>query len=301
MPPCDPRRSAARPTTSCRGRRRRRRRPDRPTGSTATSTIRTWSNASRPGSSIRFSAICTSRRRTATTRISAASRSRRRSCRSERTCTTFEATITGATANPPNITQLLTPPAAGRRRAGARRPRRAGTSAVAVREDRRRRLSDHRRIRRAGGRVQGPRRRARRRSERGARPGGHRRSQEARIPNKPIRYVVNTHAHFDHASGLAPFAAEGITIITHENNKSFLEKALSAPRTLVGDTLAKADKKPKVESAGDKRVLKDDTHTIELLSHQGPRALRRHARRVPAEGKDPLHRGLQHPGSGSAA
>jgi len=84
------------------------------------------------------------------------------------------------------------------------------------------------------------------------------------IPNKPIKYVVNSHSHFDHASGLAPFVAEGITIITHENNKSFLEKALGAPRTLVGDALAKANRKPKVEAAGVKRVLKDDTHTIEL-------------------------------------
>jgi glyoxylase-like metal-dependent hydrolase (beta-lactamase superfamily II) len=84
------------------------------------------------------------------------------------------------------------------------------------------------------------------------------------IPNKPIRYVVNTHAHFDHASGLAPFAAEGITIITHENNKDFLEKALGAPRTLVGDALAKANRKPRVESAGDRRILRDDTRTIEL-------------------------------------
>ena len=40
------------------------------------------------------------------------------------------------------------------------------------------------------------------------------------IPNKPIRYVVNTHAHFDHASGLAPIAAEGITIITHEHKET---------------------------------------------------------------------------------
>jgi glyoxylase-like metal-dependent hydrolase (beta-lactamase superfamily II) len=84
------------------------------------------------------------------------------------------------------------------------------------------------------------------------------------IPNKPIRFVVNSHAHFDHASGLAPFAAEGVTIITHANNKAFLEKALSGPRTLVGDSLAKANRKPKVESAGDKRVLRDETHTIEL-------------------------------------
>jgi glyoxylase-like metal-dependent hydrolase (beta-lactamase superfamily II) len=84
------------------------------------------------------------------------------------------------------------------------------------------------------------------------------------IPNKPIRYVVNSHAHFDHASGLAPFVAEGITIITHENNETFLANALGSPRTLVGDTLAKANKKPKVEGVGDKKVIKDETHTIEL-------------------------------------
>ena len=46
------------------------------------------------------------------------------------------------------------------------------------------------------------------------------------------------------------------------------EKALSAPRTLVGDNLAKANKKPKFEGVADKRVLKDDTHTIELYHVQ---------------------------------
>jgi glyoxylase-like metal-dependent hydrolase (beta-lactamase superfamily II) len=94
------------------------------------------------------------------------------------------------------------------------------------------------------------------------------------IPGKPIRYVVNTHAHFDHASGLAPFAAEGITILTHQQNKAFLEKALSAPRTLAGDSLAKANRKPRVEGVGDKRVLGGGTRTIELhhirdLAHSG--------------------------------
>ena len=84
------------------------------------------------------------------------------------------------------------------------------------------------------------------------------------IPNKPIRYVVNTHPHFDHASGLAPFVAEGITIITHENNEDFLEDALGAPRRLVGDALAKANRKPNVEGVGDRRVLKGASHTIEL-------------------------------------
>jgi glyoxylase-like metal-dependent hydrolase (beta-lactamase superfamily II) len=89
------------------------------------------------------------------------------------------------------------------------------------------------------------------------------------IPAKPIRYVVNTHAHFDHSGGLAPFAAEGITIVTHANNRAFLEKGLGAPRTLVGDALAKSNRKPKIEGVGDKRVLKDDTHTLELHHVKG--------------------------------
>lgn len=52
------------------------------------------------------------------------------------------------------------------------------------------------------------------------------------IPNKPIRYAVVTHSHFDHASGLRQFAAQGTVILTHAMNVPFFEKALAAPRTL---------------------------------------------------------------------
>src|SRR5262245_6583922 len=52
------------------------------------------------------------------------------------------------------------------------------------------------------------------------------------IPNKPIRYVINTHSHFDHAGGLRAFVAEGSTILTHESNKAYLEKILALPHTL---------------------------------------------------------------------
>ena len=41
------------------------------------------------------------------------------------------------------------------------------------------------------------------------------------IPGKPIRYVVNTHAHFDHAAGLRTAVAEGATIVTHKSNVRF--------------------------------------------------------------------------------
>lgn len=84
------------------------------------------------------------------------------------------------------------------------------------------------------------------------------------FPKKRIRYVVNTHPHFDHVSGLPPFVAEGITILTDDQNKYFIEQALGTPRTLVGDAQAKSGKKPKVEAVFEKMVLEDDVRSIEL-------------------------------------
>ena len=68
------------------------------------------------------------------------------------------------------------------------------------------------------------------------------------IPNKPIRYGVISHHHADHTSGLAAAVAEGITLVTHESNKAFFERALSAPRTLAPDVMAKSGKKPVIEA-----------------------------------------------------
>jgi len=85
------------------------------------------------------------------------------------------------------------------------------------------------------------------------------------IPNKPIRFGVITHHHFDHTGGLEAAVAEGITIVTPEVNRNFLMTALSAPRTLAPDALAKSGKKPVIEGfKGDKRVFSDATRTLEV-------------------------------------
>ena len=85
------------------------------------------------------------------------------------------------------------------------------------------------------------------------------------IPNKPIRYGVISHHHFDHTSGLPAVVAEGITIVTPEVNKAFLTNALSAPRTLAPDSLSKSGKKPVIEGfTGDKRVFQDAMRTLEV-------------------------------------
>ncbi len=84
------------------------------------------------------------------------------------------------------------------------------------------------------------------------------------VPGKPIRYVVNSHSHFDHAGGLRAAAAEGATLVVHRQSKPFYDKALANPNRISPDALARSGRKAKVVGAGEKMVLKDATRTVEI-------------------------------------
>jgi glyoxylase-like metal-dependent hydrolase (beta-lactamase superfamily II) len=186
---------------------------------------------------------------------------------------TFEAYVQGASVNPANIQQLLTapPPPAGRAggapgaaAGGPQGPLPAasekladgvyritgGYVALAVE------FSDHIWIFEGG-----PQSEAR----------GLAIIAEAKrvIPNKPVRYAVLSHHHADHTSGIAAPVAEGATLVMHELNKGYFEKALSAPRTLAPDVMSKSGKKPVIEVVGDKRVFTDGMRTVELHHIKG--------------------------------
>jgi glyoxylase-like metal-dependent hydrolase (beta-lactamase superfamily II) len=95
------------------------------------------------------------------------------------------------------------------------------------------------------------------------------------IPNKPIRYLVNTHHHFDHSGGLRTYVAEGATIVTHQANRDFYEKVFfsPAPRTLQPDRLyalnPDAVRNPVFETVNQKYVLSDGTRTMDVYPVQG--------------------------------
>jgi glyoxylase-like metal-dependent hydrolase (beta-lactamase superfamily II) len=82
--------------------------------------------------------------------------------------------------------------------------------------------------------------------------------------NKPLRYLVASHHHFDHSGGVRAAAGEGATVITHESNRAYFEQALTAPAKVSPDHLAKSGKKATVEGVKDKRVLTDGTRTVEI-------------------------------------
>jgi glyoxylase-like metal-dependent hydrolase (beta-lactamase superfamily II) len=89
------------------------------------------------------------------------------------------------------------------------------------------------------------------------------------IPNKPIKYVIATHNHFDHAGGLRACVAEGATIITQAGNLPYFQEVLALPHTIKPDKEAQVKKKPVLEGVADKRVLTDGKQTLELYHLAG--------------------------------
>jgi hypothetical protein len=103
------------------------------------------------------------------------------------------------------------------------------------------------------------------------------------IPNKPVRYIINTHHHLDHLAGLRTYIAQGSTLVTHRDNADFYEKVMFAtlPRTLMPDRLSMfypnfaAARRPVIERVNQKYVLSDGNQLLELYpvlgaTHVGP-------------------------------
>jgi len=85
------------------------------------------------------------------------------------------------------------------------------------------------------------------------------------FPNKPVKYVVNTHHHSDHSGGIRAYVAEGIPIITHESHQRYYEQDIfKNPHKLNPDRLARMPRALVIEAVKDKRVLTDGSMTLEL-------------------------------------
>jgi glyoxylase-like metal-dependent hydrolase (beta-lactamase superfamily II) len=96
------------------------------------------------------------------------------------------------------------------------------------------------------------------------------------IPNKPIRYVVNSHHHFDHLGGIRTMFHEGATVVTHHSNRDFYKQEVLtyAPRLLQPDRLSlypptEFAEGYQLETVTTKGTISDGTRNLDVYYLQG--------------------------------
>jgi glyoxylase-like metal-dependent hydrolase (beta-lactamase superfamily II) len=92
------------------------------------------------------------------------------------------------------------------------------------------------------------------------------------VGDKPIRYLITSHHHADHAGGIRAYAAEGATVVTHANNEEVIREILTRPHTLKPDSLAQSGLEPQIELVEETHTITDGTRSIELLHVPNPHA-----------------------------
>ena len=88
-------------------------------------------------------------------------------------------------------------------------------------------------------------------------------------PGKPLTHLITTHHHFDHTAGLRAAISEGLAVMTHEGNKTFVETMARRTHSRQPDALTRNPKNVTVETVGADRVLRDATLEVDLYHVAG--------------------------------
>ena len=93
---------------------------------------------------------------------------------------------------------------------------------------------------------------------------------KAKYPGTPVKYLVLTHHHTDHAGGARTYVAEGAAVIVPRPDRAFFEQVFKAPHTVIPDELQKNPKPAEVIEVADHFTLRDDNGEIRLYNVANP-------------------------------
>jgi len=98
---------------------------------------------------------------------------------------------------------------------------------------------------------------------------------EKLIPNKPIRFLVNTHHHWDHVGGMRAYVHHGVTVIMHEWNRAYYEELVTEKQWILQPDRLSLYPPEEIaegytfETFREKYVLSDGTRNLEIHHVQG--------------------------------
>jgi glyoxylase-like metal-dependent hydrolase (beta-lactamase superfamily II) len=97
-------------------------------------------------------------------------------------------------------------------------------------------------------------------------------SAKAKYPGKPVKYLVLTHHHMDHAGGLRAYAAQGATLVVGQGAAAHYRRVLAAPFTRNPDLPSRDLSRTEIIEVADKRVLSDGRREVQVVLVENPHA-----------------------------
>jgi glyoxylase-like metal-dependent hydrolase (beta-lactamase superfamily II) len=93
-----------------------------------------------------------------------------------------------------------------------------------------------------------------------------------RFPGKPVRYLVLTHHHMDHAGGVRGYVAQGATLVVGKGNGAHFRRVLAAPFTRNPDLAARDLSRTPIVEVGDRHVISDGEREVHAYRIDNPHA-----------------------------
>jgi glyoxylase-like metal-dependent hydrolase (beta-lactamase superfamily II) len=94
----------------------------------------------------------------------------------------------------------------------------------------------------------------------------------ARFPGKPVRYLILTHHHMDHAGGVRGYVAQGATLVVGKGNGAHFRRVLASPFTRNPDLTARDLSRTTIVEVGDRHVISDGAREVHAYRIDNPHA-----------------------------